>query len=60
VAREAERAFVLPRLRRSFEDARKWFRRYWTLGVGPGAHIVVNGVLNLTREIAEAHTATDR
>jgi hypothetical protein len=42
------------------EQARKWFRRYWTLGVGPGAHIVVSGVLDLTREMAEAQTATDR
>jgi hypothetical protein len=36
------------------EQARKWFRRYWTLGVGSGAHIVVSGVLDLTRESAEA------
>jgi len=35
------------------EQARKWFRRYWTLGVGSGAHIVVRGVLDLTREMAE-------
>lgn len=35
------------------ERARKWFRRYWTLGVGSGAHIVVGGVLDLTREMAE-------
>jgi len=35
------------------EQARKWFRRYWTLGVGSGAHIVVSGVLDLTRETAE-------
>ncbi|UCF45599.1 MAG: hypothetical protein JSU89_00045 [Myxococcales bacterium] len=35
------------------EQARKWFRRYWTLGVGSGAHIVVSGVLDLTREMAE-------
>ena len=41
------------------EQARKWFRRYWTLGVGPGAHIVVSGVLDLTRELAEAQEATD-
>lgn len=34
-------------------DARKWFRRYWTLGVGSGAHMLVNGVLDATREIAE-------
>ena len=42
------------------ERARKWFRRYWTLGVGPGAHIVVSGVLDLTREMAEAQMGTDR
>jgi hypothetical protein len=34
-------------------QARIWFRRYWTLGVGSGAHIVVNGVIDLAREIAE-------
>jgi hypothetical protein len=42
------------------EQARKWFSRYWTLGVWSGAHIVVSGVLDLTREITEAQTATDR
>jgi hypothetical protein len=35
-----------------------WFRRYWTLGVGSGAHIVVNGVIDLAREIAERHPAS--
>lgn len=35
------------------ERARRWFRRYWTVGVGSGAHVLVNGVLELTREIAE-------
>ena len=35
------------------EDARRWFRRYWTLGVGPGAHLLVNGLLDVTREMAE-------
>jgi len=33
--------------------ARQWFRRYWTLGVGAGAHVLVNGLLEVTREIAE-------
>jgi len=42
------------------EQARKWFRRYWTFGVGPGAHIVVSGVLDLTREMAEAQAAADQ
>jgi hypothetical protein len=36
------------------ENARRWFRRYWTFGVGSGAHILVNGLLDVTREAAEA------
>jgi hypothetical protein len=36
------------------EQARRWFRRYWTFGVGSGAHILVNGLLDVTREMAEA------
>jgi hypothetical protein len=35
------------------EHARRWFRRYWTFGVGSGAHILVNGLLDVTRELAE-------
>lgn len=35
------------------EDARRWFRRYWTFGVGSGAHVLVNGVIDLAREMAE-------
>ena len=35
------------------EQARRWFRCYWTLGVGSGAHVLVNGVLDTAREIAE-------
>jgi hypothetical protein len=35
------------------EHARKMFRRYWTLGVGSGAHVLVTGVLETAREIAE-------
>jgi hypothetical protein len=35
------------------DDARRWFRRYWTLGVGSGAHVLVNGVIDLVREMAE-------
>jgi len=34
------------------EDARRWFRRYWTLGVGSGAHLLVNGLLDVTCEMA--------
>jgi hypothetical protein len=36
------------------ETARRWFRRYWTFGVGSGAHILVNGLIDVTREMAEA------
>lgn len=35
------------------EHARTWFRRYWTLGVGSGAHLLVNGLLDLVREESE-------
>lgn len=35
------------------EHARRWFRRYWTLGVGSGAHVLVNGLLDVVREAAE-------
>jgi len=38
------------------EHARRWFRRYWTLGVGSGAHVLVNGLLDVTREMAEARS----
>lgn len=37
--------------------ARNWFRRYWTFGVGSGAHVLVNGVLEQAREAAERHAA---
>ncbi len=39
------------------EHARRWFRRYWTLGVGSGAHVLVNGLLEVTREMAEGHAS---
>lgn len=39
------------------EHARRWFRRYWTLGVGSGAHVLVRGVLEQAREAAEQRTA---
>ncbi|HUO73789.1 MAG TPA: hypothetical protein VMU39_23660 [Solirubrobacteraceae bacterium] len=35
------------------EQARRWFRRYWTLGVGSGAHLLVAGLLDVVREAAE-------
>lgn len=36
------------------DAARKWFRRYWTLGVGSGAHMLVDGLLDTVRAHAEA------
>lgn len=42
------------------EHARRWFRRYWTLGVGSGAHVLVNGLLDVVRETAEAHVEGQR
>jgi hypothetical protein len=35
------------------EHARKWFRRYWSFGVGSGAHMLVNGLIDVVREDAE-------
>lgn len=35
------------------EHARRWFRRYWTFGVGPGAHMLVEGLLDEARQQAE-------
>ncbi len=39
------------------EHARRWFRRYWTFGVGSGAHLLVHGLLEVTREAAEERAA---
>lgn len=39
------------------DQARVWFRRYWTLGVGSGAHVLVQGLLDVTREMAEQPAA---
>jgi hypothetical protein len=38
------------------EHARRWFRRYWTFGVGSGAHLLVSGLLDVVREDAEARS----
>ena len=40
------------------EHARRWFRRYWTFGVGSGAHILVNGLIDVTREMAEGRSVS--
>jgi hypothetical protein len=33
------------------EEVRRWFRGYWTLDVGSGARVLVNGALDVTREM---------
>jgi hypothetical protein len=40
------------------EHARRWFRRYWTLGVGSGAHTLVYALLDSVREEAERRAST--
>jgi len=35
------------------EHARRWFRRYWSFGVGSGAHILVGALLESARSTAE-------
>jgi hypothetical protein len=35
------------------DHARRWFRRYWTFGIGSAAHLLVDGLLDVTREMAE-------
>jgi hypothetical protein len=39
------------------EHARKWFRRYWNLGVGWGAHVLVHGLLDSVRAEAESRAS---
>lgn len=39
------------------EHARRWFRRYWTFGVGSGAHILVSALLDSARRGAEGDPA---
>ncbi len=40
------------------EHARRWFRRYWTFGVGSGAHILVGALLDSARRAAECEQDT--
>jgi hypothetical protein len=37
------------------EHARRWFRRYWTFGVGAGAHILVGALLDSAGRAAEGN-----
>jgi hypothetical protein len=42
------------------EHARRWFRRYWTFGVGSGAHILVGALLDSARRAAEGNEDHNR
>jgi hypothetical protein len=42
------------------DHARQWFKRYWTMGVGSGAHLLVGGLLDVVREKAEHRAAETR
>jgi hypothetical protein len=35
------------------DHARRWFRRYWALGVGAGAHVLARALLEEARDAAE-------
>jgi hypothetical protein len=50
-----ERAQALPPVKAAVVDPFDplWFRRYWTLGIGFGAHVLVNGLIDSVRETAE-------
>jgi hypothetical protein len=39
------------------EHARRWFRRYWTFGVGSGAHLLATGLAEAARDAAESQAA---
>ena len=42
------------------EHARVWFRRYWTLGVGSGAHVLMSGLLDVVRQDPEGRSGPSR
>jgi hypothetical protein len=54
VGEDRTRLTGLMRTATTDEEARRWFRRYWTFGVGSGAHVLVSGLLDVVREAAEA------
>jgi len=42
------------------EHARRWFRRYWTFGVGSGAHILVGALIDSARRAARGRGRAGR
>ena len=59
---EGNRTLLTGTMRTATTDdrARRWFRRYWTLGVGSGAHVLVEGLLDLVAEQAESARTVGR
>ena len=54
---------LLPGLMRTAttdEHSRRWFRRYWTFGVGSGAHIFVGALLDSARRAADSDHTSNR
>lgn len=53
---EPQRTLLTGVMRTATTDAtaRAWFRRYWTFGVGSGAHVLVQAVVDTARELAES------
>ena len=53
---DSGRTLLRAEMRVGTTDARvrKWFRRYWTFGVGSGAHVLITGLIEDARDRAEA------
>jgi hypothetical protein len=60
VGEERTRLSGVMRTATTDEHARRWFRRYWTFGIGSGAHLLVNGLIDVTREMAERDATEPR
>jgi hypothetical protein len=52
--------WALMRTATTDEQARTWFRRYWSFGVGSGAHVLARGLLDVVREEAERRARSTR
>jgi hypothetical protein len=57
---EATLLWAMMRTATTDEHARDWFRRYWTFGVGSGAHVLARGLIDVTREEAERRSGAAR
>jgi hypothetical protein len=53
LAGERTLLWALMRTATTDEHARSWFRRYWTVGVGSGAHLLARALIDVVREEVE-------